>query len=83
MAVKIVPTSTPSTGLENSTSTRVNSGTSLSPPTAADIASMPNISTAKPIRIMPVSLRLALFWNIYRTIPIIAKIGTKDDGLSS
>lgn len=38
---------------------------------------------AKPIRIMPVSLRLALFWNIYRTIPIIAKIGTKDDGLSS
>ena len=39
-------------------------GTSRSPATAPDIISMPNMSTAKPRRIIPVSFLFELFENI-------------------
>ena len=44
---------------------------------------MPNISVAKPSRIMPVSFFLPLLQNMYRTMPIKASTGVNDDGFSS
>ena len=61
----------------------MNCGTFFSPATAPVIVSMPNISVAKPSRIMPVSFFLPLLQNMYRTMPIRAKTGVNDDGFSS
>ena len=47
------------------------------------MVSMPNISVAKPSRIMPVSFLRLLFVNMYRTTPITASTGVKEEGLSS
>ena len=58
MPVSTAPASTPSTGLENIIRMLRNWGTSLRPDTAPDMVSMPNISVAKPSRIMPVSFCL-------------------------
>ena len=43
---------------------------------------IPNISTAKPISIVPKSFFFAFFENIIRTIPINARTGENDVGLS-
>ena len=61
IAVKTAPASTPRIGLENSSRILVNSGTSFSGATALLIVSIPNISTAKPSRIEPISFFLLLF----------------------
>ena len=61
----------------------LNAGTSRRPDTAPDIVSMPNMSVAKPSRIIPVSfLRLSLL-NIYIIIPTSASTGVNDVGLRS
>ena len=46
------------------------------------MASIPNINTAKPSRIIPVSALLLLFFLISKTIPINARIGVKDVGFN-
>ena len=61
----------------------VNASTSFKGSTAADIVSIPNISIAKPIRIVPISFFLLDFDIIIKKMPIIASIGVKDVGLSS
>ena len=83
IAVSAAPARTPSSGLVNATNSCLNAGTSRSPETAPDMVSMPNMSVAKPSRIMPVSfLRLSLL-NIYIIIPISASTGVNDVGLRS
>ena len=47
------------------------------------MVSMPNISVAKPSRIMPVSFFLLLLQNMYSTMPISASTGVNELGLSS
>ena len=64
MAVRIMPTSTPKTGLENMVNTRVKDGSLSSGATAALIASMPNIRVAKPRRMEPISFFFSLLQNI-------------------
>ena len=64
MAVRIVPASTPSSGFLNMMNICWNAGTSRRPETAPDMVSMPNISVAKPSRIMPVSFFFAFLQNI-------------------
>ena len=64
MPVSTAPTSTPSIGLVNSRNSSAKPGTSFSPDTAALMASMPNISVAKPSRITPVSFFLSDLQNI-------------------
>ena len=87
MAVRTAPASTPRMGLEKISSIWPKAGTSLSPATASDMASIPNISTAKPSRIIPVSLFLELpllsLRNIIRIMPTRARIGVKELGFSS
>ena len=63
-AVRIAPANTPRTGFVNINRMSWNSGTSLSGATASLIDSIPNIRTAKPRRIWPISLLLLLFRNI-------------------
>ena len=83
IAVSAAPARTPSSGLVKATNSCLNAGTSRSPETAPDMVSMPNMSVAKPSRIMPVSfLRLSLL-NIYIIIPISASTGVNDVGLRS
>ena len=61
IAVSTAPASTPSTGFWKARNRSTNCGTSLSPATAPLMVSMPNISVAKPSRIIPVSFfRLSL-----------------------
>ena len=83
IAVSTAPASTPKMGLENHKSALANSGTSARGSTAPDMASMPNISTAKPSSASPVSFFLGLLTNMYKTMPITANMGVKDVGLRS
>ena len=64
MAVSTAPASTPRMGLVNSRNSCWKAGTSFSPDTASDMVSMPNISVAKPRKIMPVSFFRLSFRNI-------------------
>ena len=82
-AVSTVPASIPRIGLENIVRIFVNSGTSASGFTAPLIVSIPNISMAKPKRIMPISLFFWLFKNITKIIPITARTGAKLDGFKN
>ena len=81
-AVSTAPTIIPSTGFVNSVKRFVNCGTSVSGFTAPDICSIPNISTAKPRRIVPIFFFLSVLLVMKRIIPITASIGVKDEGLS-
>ena len=80
IAVSRAPISTPRIGLVNTVKSWVNSGTLARGFTAADMASIPNISTAKPSRIVPTS---SFFFVMRMIIPISAKIGVKELGFSS
>ena len=61
MPVSTAPASTPRMGFVNARKSCVKAGTSFSPATAPLMVSMPNISVAKPSRMMPVSFfRLSL-----------------------
>ena len=51
--VKNVPNRMPRSGLENEVRMRRNTGSSRSGETAADMVDMPNIKTAKPMRMSP------------------------------
>ena len=82
IAVRIVPARIPATGLENFRSSPVNSGTSARGFTAPLILSIPNISTAKPSMIVPMSFLRELFVKVSKIIPIIARIGEKELGFS-
>ena len=82
-AVNTVPAATPSTGFENMVSMLTNSGTSFSGSTAELIISIPYISTAKPISIMPMLYFFSLFMNIMKTMATAASMGEKDIGLRS
>lgn len=53
-------------GLENMRKISRNCGTFLRLETAEDMASMPNMSVAKPRRIIPVSFFLSALQNIYK-----------------
>ena len=53
----------------------VNSGTSASGFTAFDMVSIPNISTANPSRMRPISCFLSSLVNSRKTIPINANTG--------
>ena len=55
MPVSTAPASTPRSGFLNARKRLVKAGTFASPDTAPLMASMPNISVAKPRRIVPVS----------------------------
>ena len=59
---------------------RPNAGTALKPATEAAIVSMPNISVAKPSRIIPVSLRLLFFAVMKKMMPTKARIGVNAEG---
>ena len=80
--VSSAPARTPRSGSVKRRKSRLNSGTSRSTETAADMASMPNMRVAKPSRIMPVSFFLSFLRKRYRTIPITARIGVKVEGLN-
>ena len=64
MAVSTAPTSTPSIGFVNNKNSSAKPGTSFSTDTAPLMVSMPNISVAKPSRIVPVSFFLSSLQNI-------------------
>ena len=64
MPVSTAPTSTPSSGFLKARKRFVKAGTSESPATAPLMVSMPNISVAKPSRMVPVSFFFALLQNI-------------------
>ena len=83
MAVSAAPASTPRMGLVNMSRTFWNSGTSFRPSTAPLMVSMPNMSTAKPSRIMPTSFFLSLLAIMVSPTPIRARMGVKEVGLSS
>ena len=82
MPVSTAPTKTPKIGLENMRKISRNCGTFLRLETAEDMASMPNMSVAKPRRIIPVSFFLSALQNIYKMIPTSANIGVKEEGLN-
>ena len=82
IAVSIVPARIPATGLENFRRRPVNSGTSARGFTAPLILSIPNISTAKPSIIVPMSFLRELFVNVSNIIPTIARIGEKELGFN-
>ena len=83
MPVSTAPTSTPKIGFSNIRNRLRKAGTSASPETAADIVSIPNISVAKPSRIVPVSFFLSDLENIRNTVPTSASTGVKEVGLRS
>ena len=56
---------------------------SASPDTEDDMVSIPNISVAKPSRIIPVSLCFPFPTNMNKMIPRKAITGTKEDGFKS
>ena len=82
-AVRTAPAIIPSTGLENMVRMLVNSGTSANGFTAFDMVSIPNIRTANPSKIPPISCFFSSLVNIRRMIPISAKIGQKDVGFKN
>ena len=81
-AVSTAPTIIPRTGFLNRINICRNAGTSASPDTAEDMASMPNIRVAKPKRMVPVSFFLLVFPNIKRRMPTVARMGVKEVGFS-
>ena len=83
MAVRIAPAATPRTGLRNMSRMLRNSGTSCSPATALLMVCMPNIRTAKPRRIVPVSFFLSFLAVMVRITPMRARMGVNEVGLSS
>ena len=83
IAVNRAPTITPKIGLRNMVRILVNSGTSARGFTAPLMDSIPNISTAKPKNISPISFFLLFFPVIYKIIPIRARTGEKEEGLKS
>ena len=64
MPVSTAPASTPSTGFLKAMKSCAKAGTSFRPATAPLMVSIPNISVAKPSRIMPVSFFLPFLQNI-------------------
>ena len=68
--VKSVPKRMPRKGLENEVRMRIKVGSSRSGDTAADIVDMPNIRTAKPIRISPMCFLAGSLLAMRSTIPI-------------
>ena len=80
IAVSTAPANTPRNGLWNIVKIFVNSGTSASGSTAPLMLSIPYINTANPSKISPISFFLSLFFDIQSMIPIIARIGEKEDG---
>ena len=81
-AVRIAPTIIPRIGFSNAVKRDVNSGTPAKGFTAPLIVSIPNIRTAKPTRIVPISFFLSSFTNRSRITPINASTGEKEDGFS-
>ena len=81
--VSTAPATTPRMGLENMVRMLVNSGTLASGFTAADMMSMPYMSTAKPIMIEPVSRCFSFLLPMNMKMPMSASTGVKDMGLSS
>ena len=67
--VNSVPKRIPSMGLENVVRMRKNVGSLRSGETAPDMALMPNISTAKPIRMSPMWRFVWLLENMRSTMP--------------
>ena len=67
--VKSVPNKMPSSGLENEVRMRRKTGSSRSGDTAADIVDMPNIRTAKPMRISPTCCFVWFLENMRSTMP--------------
>ena len=82
-AVSSAPTRIPNKGLENFVKIPVNSGTFARGFTAALMASIPNISTANPNKIVPISFFFSPFLLIKKIIPISASTGEKEVGFSS
>ena len=80
IAVRIVPARIPATGLENLRRRPVNSGTSARGFTAPLIDSIPNISTANPRRMVPISFLRELLVKVRRLIPTSARTGEKELG---
>ncbi len=72
IAVKTTPTSTPSSGLENFVSRAMNVSLSRRGLTASLMAVMPNISTAKPSRMVPTRLWVWFLLNLSRMMPTVA-----------
>ena len=81
MAVKTVPERIPIIGLENIIKMRPKAGLSFRPSIALLMVSIPNIKTAKPIKMDPKFLRLSCLENIIITTPMQASTGVKDVGL--
>ena len=81
MAVRMVPASTPRMGLENWTKRLVNHGSFSSGSTAADMALMPVIRIAKPIKMVPMPFLRSLR-HMYSRMPMKARSGLKELGLS-
>ena len=76
------PAITPSTGFVNIVRMLAKPASVRKPETAADIVSMPNISTEKPRSITPISRFLPDFAPIYSRIPMSERMGVKEEGLS-
>ena len=83
IAVSSAPAITPRIGLVNISSRFVNSGTFASGLTAPLIISMPVISTAKPIIMLPASCFLSPLAKSSRHTPINASTGVNVAGLHS
>lgn len=81
IAVSTAPAITPRIGLVNINRMFVNSGTSASGLTAPLIISMPVISTAKPIMMLPASCFLSPLAKSSRQTPINARTGVNVAGL--
>ena len=83
IAVRIAPARTPRMVFWNNKKRCRKAGTSARPATAPLMVSMPYISVAKPSRIVPVSFRLLSEQKRKSTMPMRARIGVKEEGLSS
>ena len=81
IAVSTAPAITPRIGLVNINRMFVNSGTSASGLTAPLIISMPVISTAKPIMMLPASCFLSPLAKSSRQTPTNARTGVNVAGL--
>ncbi len=79
----MMPAIIPGIGLENKSRIFVNSGTSANGLTAADMVSIPIISTAKPIRIVAAFLCFSFPEKSSRITPTRAKICEKAEGFKS
>ena len=77
-----MPTARPSRGLLNMTISCLNSSISASGDMELLISSMPNIRTAKPMQIPPISFLRGFFDVIISIMPMKATIGENDEGFS-